>query len=59
MRMPWDTHEILKEKGLQPNEYNSKQLSFLKHTSLPEALPAGTPQGVIQTALLFPQRGLP
>jgi hypothetical protein len=59
MLIAGDTLETLNKKGLQPNEYERKQLSFLKHTSLPERLPASAPQGVIQTALLFRKRGLP
>jgi hypothetical protein len=59
MLIAGDTLEILNKKGLQPNGYRGKQLSFLKHTSLPPALPAGAPQGVIQTALLFRKRGSP
>jgi len=47
------TPSDLNKKGLQPNENGRKQLSFLKHTSLPWVLPASPQRGVIQTALLF------
>jgi len=53
MLIAGDTFKIPDKKGLQANRYKGKQLSFLKHTSLTHALPAGAAQGVIQTALLF------
>jgi restriction system protein len=47
---------ILDKKGRQPMTSGREQLSFLKHTSLLQGLPAAAPRRVIQTALLFQKR---